>query len=110
MARRIARPAREAIRDHLVAEHDHAIGRYAKRLGLPDPHRDTITNGAAVRLHRYELPDDHPARSDGDPADSLTLTADDELLPDPDARQRVTTAVTAVVTPAAPTSVDRSNH
>ncbi|ARG54599.1 hypothetical protein PJK45_04830 [Mycobacterium kansasii] len=40
-----------------------------------------IESGGPVRIHRYDLPDDHPERCAGEPGDDLILGADDELRP-----------------------------
>ena len=41
---------------------------------------DSLAAGESYRLHRWELPDDHPARMDGAAGDLLVLTAYDELV------------------------------
>jgi hypothetical protein len=41
---------------------------------------DQLAGGEPYRLHRWELPDDHPARVDGAISDDLILTADDRLM------------------------------
>lgn len=42
---------------------------------------DLLAQEQAYRLHRWELPEDHPERWVGDLNDLLVLTADDKLLP-----------------------------
>ncbi|GAF47376.1 hypothetical protein RW1_040_00380 [Rhodococcus wratislaviensis NBRC 100605] len=42
---------------------------------------DALRSGEAFHLHRHSLPDDHPARAAGHPADDLVLGADDVLRP-----------------------------
>ena len=37
---------------------------------------DLLAEGKACRIHRYELPDDHPLRDRWHPSDYLTLGAD----------------------------------
>lgn len=45
------------------------------------PSVDELVGGEEHSLYRWELPDDHPLRHDGDLNDRLVLTGNDELVP-----------------------------
>jgi hypothetical protein len=84
MARRVPRaaPAGE-LRAHLLAERIQFRVDYGlepilwKELSKAV---DALAGGQPYRLHRWELPDDHPqAWPAGDPCDELVLGADDTL-------------------------------
>ncbi len=86
MARRIHRQAPAGqLRAYLLTTAREFREQYAHEpiiwaeLSLPV---DALASGQEHRLHRYELPDDHPERwPAGDPHDQLELGTDDVLRP-----------------------------
>ena len=83
MARLANRCAEVGLREYLLeaavefrAMYGHYGPEYWAVLSRPV---DQLLAGEPYRLHRFELPDDHPERRVGWPSDSLVLTEHDEL-------------------------------
>lgn len=74
--RRVRRSDRVALRDQILVEWRDLYGGTAAVL---DEHIARLAAGEAIGISRYDLPDDHPLRYEGDNCDNLVLGADDAV-------------------------------
>ena len=84
MARPKQRGDEVGLREYLLEEavyFRNTCGRTPVLWDALTPSVDALVGGEAYSFYRWELPDDHPARRDGDLNDRLVLTEDDVLMP-----------------------------
>lgn len=78
--RRAPRRNSSELRTEILTELRDCIGSHADSEGvLHDTLVGPLDRGEAVQIHRWDLPDWHPARFDGPPHDCLLLDADNTL-------------------------------